>query len=119
MGDVARHPLRDLVEISGGGTPSKENPLFWSGSIPWVTPKDMKVREITGAIDSISEDGLANSSARLLPVGAVLIVIRGMILVHTVPVAVLQVPATINQDMKALIPRDVCFRSSCVTHSGR
>jgi restriction endonuclease S subunit len=104
--DVPQRPLGDLVEIVGGGTPSKENPLFWGGDIPWVTPKDMKTREITGAIDKISKEGLEGSSARMLPEKAVLIVIRGMILIHTVPVAVLQVPATINQDMKALIPKD-------------
>ena len=106
LGNVPQFPLGELVEIIGGGTPSKQNPLFWGGDIPWITPKDMKAREITGAIDRISDEGLAGSSARMLPVGAVLIVIRGMILVHTVPNAVLQVPATINQDMKALIPND-------------
>jgi len=104
LGDIPWLPLGSLCEISGGGTPSRQNPHFWGGDIPWITPKDMKAREITGAIDTITQDGLSSSSARMLPTEAVLIVIRGMILVHTVPVAVLRVPATINQDMKALVP---------------
>ena len=104
LGDIPWLPLGDLCEISGGGTPSKQNPHFWGGDIPWITPKEMKAREITGSIDTITQDGLSSSSARMLPMDAVLIVIRGMILVHTVPVAILRVPATINQDMKALIP---------------
>jgi type I restriction enzyme, S subunit len=96
-------PLRDLTEIRGGGTPSKANPFFWNGLIPWVSPKDMKVREIYDAQDHITDDAIKNSSAQLLPPGAVLVVVRGMILAHTVPAAVLQVPAAINQDMKAMI----------------
>lgn len=99
-------PLGDIVEISGGGTPSKSNPLFWGGDIPWVSPKDMKTPEIHSAEDFITEAGLTGSSTRLYEPGALLIVIRGMILAHTVPVAVLRVPATINQDMKALQPRE-------------
>lgn len=104
--DVPWLPIWKMCEISGGGTPSKQNPNFWGGDIPWISPKDMKTREITGAIDKITQDGLASSSARMLPTGAVLIVIRGMILVHTVPVGILRVPATINQDMKALSPKE-------------
>ncbi|HJY84102.1 MAG TPA: restriction endonuclease subunit S [Candidatus Binatia bacterium] len=97
-------PLRELVAMRGGGTPSKVNPFFWEGSIPWISPKDMKSRGISEAADHISEDATFNSAAKLLDPGSVLIVVRGMILAHTVPSAVLLVPATINQDMKALIP---------------
>jgi type I restriction enzyme S subunit len=97
-------PLGDLVTIRGGGTPSKANPFFWEGSIPWVSPKDMKSREIRDVADHISEEATLNSPAKLLNPDSVLIVVRGMILAHTVPSAILRVPATINQDMKALIP---------------
>jgi type I restriction enzyme S subunit len=98
-------PLAECVSIKGGGTPSKANPLYWLGTIPWVTPKDMKVREINDSIDHISEDAITESSAKRIEPGAVLIVVRGMILLHTVPTAILRVPAAINQDMKALIPK--------------
>jgi len=103
--DFPLRTLSDAVVIRGGGTPSKANPFYWSGPIPWVTPKDMKVREIYDAVDHISDQATAESPAKLIDPGAVLIVVRGMILLHTVPSAVLRVPATINQDMKALIPR--------------
>ena len=107
--DVVAHtstlePLGDLVTIRGGGTPSKTNPLYWEGSIPWITPKDMKRRALTDAIDHISADATAHTAAKLLDPGCVLVVVRGMILAHTVPSAVLGAPAAINQDMKALIP---------------
>jgi restriction endonuclease S subunit len=96
--------LRELVTVRGGGTPSKANPLFWDGTIPWVSPKDMKSPEIVDATDHISDVATMVSPAKVIAPGAVLIVVRGMILSHTVPVAVLRVPAAINQDMKALFP---------------
>jgi type I restriction enzyme S subunit len=97
--------LGELVTVRGGGTPSKANPFFWEGSIPWISPKDMKSREITSSLDHISEEATLDSSAKLLAPGAILIVVRGMILAHTVPSAILRVPAAINQDLKALVPR--------------
>src|SRR5207302_4507206 len=103
LDNASAKPLRQLVILRGGGTPSKSIPSFWEGKIPWISPKDMKIREINDAIDHISEEAMQESSAKLIESGAVLIVVRGMILAHTVPSAVLQVPASINQDMKALV----------------
>jgi type I restriction enzyme S subunit len=102
----AARPLSELVTIRGGGTPSKSNPFYWEGKIPWITPKDMKSRELSDAIDHISELATQESPAKLVEPGAVLVVVRGMILAHTFPSAVLRRPATINQDMKALIPKE-------------
>jgi len=104
LGDAPRQKLGSVVSVLGGGTPSKSNPMFWNGSIPWVSPKDMKSRDIYDAADHITDEAIANSAAKAITPDAVLIVVRGMILAHTVPVAVLRVPAAINQDMKALVP---------------
>jgi type I restriction enzyme, S subunit len=98
-------PLKNIVKAIGGGTPSKKNTEFWTGNIPWISPKDMKVREICNARDHITEDALAKSSAKLINPPAVLFVVRGMILAHSLPIAVSRVPLAINQDMKALIPK--------------
>lgn len=100
-------PLSELVRLQGGGTPSKANPLYWSGSVPWVSPKDMKRWEIDDSEDHISVAATQESPAKLVKAGALLIVTRGMILVRTVPVARLTVDGTINQDMKALHPGEV------------
>ena len=105
--EVAEVPLGELVSVTGGGTPAKSNPAFWTGgTIPWVTPKDMKVWEIEDAQDVVTPLAVAESSAKMIDPGALLVVVRGMILSHTVPVAQLNAPATINQDMKALRPDD-------------
>lgn len=73
--------------------------------IPWISPKDMKARNLFDAIDHVSQAAVEQTNLRLLPIDTVAIVVRGMILVHTFPVARLRVASTINQDMKALIPR--------------
>ncbi len=91
-----------LGSITGGGTPSKFVDEYWNGSIPWVSPKDMKRNYIDGAQLSITEEAIARSAANLIQVGSVLFVVRGMILSHSFPVALSQVPLAINQDMKAL-----------------
>lgn len=98
-------PLKHLVSVMGGATPSKEREDFWIGDIPWVSPKDMKLDVIYDVPDHVSEAALAGSAIQVIPEQAVLIVVRGMILARTVPVCRLGAPATINQDMKALLPR--------------
>jgi type I restriction enzyme S subunit len=100
--DWALVPLKHLASSSGGLTPSKDNMDFWGGAIPWVSPKDMKRFVLHGSEDHITEAALAATSLKLHPVGSVLVVVRGMILAHTFPVATNAVPVTINQDMKAL-----------------
>lgn len=86
----------------GGGTPSKANSEYWNGDIPWISPKDMKVLYLEGSQDHISEIALHNSSAQLIPVDSLLMVVRGMILAHSFPTAINKKIVAINQDMKAL-----------------
>ena len=99
-------PLGELVRTYGGGTPKKSNPDYFGGSIPWVTPKDMKARTVLGSEVTLTAAGLENSSARLVPANSVLLVTRSGVLKHTLPVGVSQVPVAMNQTMKALVPLD-------------
>lgn len=100
-----RHPLGHLVRTMGGGTPSKERPEFWAGRIPWVSPKDMKRPVLSDSEDHVSPLALEKTAIQLVPAPAVLVVVRGMILDHSFPVAETTVSVTLNQDMKALLPR--------------
>lgn len=100
----AEAQLGHLGEILGGSTPSKANTEFWSGDIPWVSPKDMKRPVIHDSEDHISAKALAETSLRAIPPKSLLMVVRGMILVHSFPVALTAREVTINQDMKALVP---------------
>jgi len=95
----------DVGVWRGGGTPSKANSSFWTdGTIPWVSPKDMKRPHIAEAIDNITDEAIARSATQLIPEGSVLIVTRSGILQHSLPVAANTVPVAINQDLKALTP---------------
>ena len=91
--------LSDLVlKHLGGGTPSKLNASFWNGDIPWASVKDLKGTVLSTTQDSITEEGLNNSSSNLIPAGTVIVCTRmglGKVAINTVPVA-------INQDLRAL-----------------
>ena len=111
FGDPAINPkgwttakLGELAKFSGGGTPSKANTEFWNGTIPWVSPKDMKPDMIQQSEDKITEAAMEASPVKLIPPKSVLVVVRGMILVHTVPIRMNAVSVTLNQDMKAITP---------------
>ena len=98
-------PLSDVGSWSSGGTPSKKEPRYWTGSIPWVSPKDMKQARVADAIDHVSIGAIGNGT-RLTPKGSILLVVRGMILAHTFPVALALTDVAFNQDIKALVPSE-------------
>jgi type I restriction enzyme S subunit len=88
-----------ILSITGGGTPSKNNPQFWNGNIPWASVKDLgKSKYLENTIDFITEKGIQNSSTNLIPKGRVIICTRmglGKIAINKIDVA-------INQDLKAI-----------------
>lgn len=104
LSDFPAKPLGRCGKVMGGGTPSKKRDDYWHGDIPWVAPKEMKTFRITASSEQITETAISESSAKLIPAGSVLFVVRGMILARYVPVAVSEVPCAINQDMKAIVP---------------
>ena len=90
--------------IYGGGTPSKKHLEYYTGDIPWVSSKDMKSDYIIDSLDHITQEAVNNSSAKMVPINSIIMVIRSGILKHTLPVAINKVPITVNQDLKAFIP---------------
>lgn len=96
--------LKDIVEITGGGTPSKGRSDYWNGDIPWISPKDMKSLTVSDSELKVTEKGVKNSSTKMIPEGSLLVVGRSGILKRTIPVAINEVACTVNQDMKVLIP---------------
>jgi type I restriction enzyme, S subunit len=109
LGGIPQHwdvrKIKSLVATVGGMTPNKGVQRYWIGRTPWVSPKDMKVQEIFNSKDHISDAALNETNICLIKPPAVLIVVRGMILARTFPTAVTRVQVTVNQDMKALLPR--------------
>lgn len=98
--------LKDLVEIVNGGTPDTNNDSYWNnGNIKWATPTDITKnmsKYINKTEKLITENGLKNSSARILPVGSILMSSRATIGER----AINTVPMCTNQGFKSLICTD-------------
>jgi type I restriction enzyme S subunit len=91
-----------IQRIVGGGTPSRAVPHYWDGDIPWASVKDLRdgQLDLSDTEEHISEIGLYNSAANLIPEGTVVICTRmavGKTVITTRSVA-------INQDLKAIFP---------------
>lgn len=116
LGEMPAHwetvKVKYLVAFSGGGTPSRDNPDYWQGNIPWVSPKDMTSNTITDTEEHVTEQALKDSSTSLVEPGRVLLVVRSGILKHSLPIAVNEVPVSLNQDMKALNRRSTDLLNS-------
>ena len=103
-GEWVGKQLAQLVDIQSGSTPSKANPEFWNGSVPWVSAKDMKQLFLNDAEDHISSSAVSDG-ARLVPSGTLLLLTRGMTLLKDVPLCLLRREMSFNQDVKALRPK--------------
>ena len=94
-------PLGELVKFSSGGTPSKKNPEYWNGTIPWISAKTMKDERISTSDLMITEDGLASGS-KLAPIGSLLLLTRGSGLFNGIPLCIVGQPVAFNQDVKCI-----------------
>ncbi|MGL2798647.1 restriction endonuclease subunit S [Helicobacter pylori] len=93
--------LGDIAEIIGGGTPSTQVTSFWNGSINWFTPTEIGITKyVYKSQRTITPLGLKKSSAKLLPIGTILLTSRASI----GDCAILKVVATTNQGFQSLIP---------------
>src|SRR3954469_23796678 len=94
--------IDDAFQLSGGGRPNRGQSSYWGGKVPWLSSGDIKTHRLSVGSEFITQEGLANSSAKLCPKGSVILVVRSGILKHTLPVAVLEQPAAINQDLRCI-----------------
>ena len=88
--------LDDAIEILSGGTPRTSVPSYWNGDIPWYTAKDAPLLSDVFVMDTerrISQSGLENSPAKILPMGTTIITARGTV----GRLALLGVPMAMNQ----------------------
>lgn len=97
--------ISDLGTVVGGSTPSKSKPEYYTDSgIAWITPKDLSVNKskfISHGANDITELGLNNSSATIMPKGTVLFSSRA-------PIGYIAIAAgevTTNQGFKSVVPK--------------
>lgn len=96
-------PLGRICEVASGGTPARDHPEFWGGSIPWVKTGEIDYHEITSTAERITELGLANSAAKVFPRGTLLMAMYGQGVTRA-KVAFLGIAATTNQACAAFFP---------------
>lgn len=95
--------LDTIARFSGGKTPSMNDRSNWeNGKHLWITSKDMKLEAICDSLIKLSDTGLQGMTIQ--HPGTILMVNRSGILRRTLPLGVLQKDATINQDLKSIIP---------------
>ncbi|MEQ8702375.1 MAG: restriction endonuclease subunit S [Phaeodactylibacter sp.] len=99
--------LEKLAHFISGGTPSKNNPDFWDGEIPWYSAKDLKSFWLQSSIDKVSKLGSENGT-RIVEKSTILILVRGMMLNRDLPLGITTLKSTFNQDIKALVPKQNC-----------
>lgn len=97
--------IGDIFETTSGGTPLRSNPEFYiNGTIPWIRSGEVKQGYILQAEKFISEAGLINSSAKVLPTESVLVAMYGA---TAGQVGILKFRATTNQAICAILPSDL------------
>ena len=93
--------LSEIASFGGGKTPSMAKKAYWqNGNNLWVTSKDMKSDRISDSKLKISDEAL--SIMTVYEPGTLLLVTRSGILRHSMPLAILEKQATVNQDIKTI-----------------
>jgi len=108
--------LGGIADITAGGTPSRANPAYWkNGTIHWVKTGEIDYRVITTTEERITQFGLENSSAKLLPAGTLLLAMYGQGITRG-KVGLLGIEAATNQACAAITPRTEALRTRFLYH---
>lgn len=105
MENWTSNQLKDVTQIGSGGTPSRKNAQYYLGDILWVKTGEIYWNCIYDSEEKITEEAIADSSAKLYPAGTVLVAMYGQGLTRG-RAAILGVPAATNQAVCALQPCD-------------
>jgi len=97
--ELEEKKLGQTSQIVGGGTPDTTISTYWGGTISWYTPTEIKTGNPSASLRTITTAGLNNSSAKVLPIGTILLTTRATI----GDVAILEAEAATNQGFQSLI----------------
>ena len=99
--------LSEVATFGGGHTPPMADPdNYEDGYVLWVTSQDVKSNYLDRTTTQITEKGAKELT--LYPAGSLVMVTRSGILRHTLPVAELRKPSTVNQDIHVILPQGEC-----------
>jgi type I restriction enzyme S subunit len=94
-------PLGKIVKTTSGGTPSRKEPQYFAGNIPWIKSGELTQHTVYHAEEHISESAVENSSAKIFPKGTLLIALYGATIGK---LAFLGIDAATNQAICAIFP---------------
>jgi len=100
-----------LAEVNTGGTPDRTKAEYWGGSVPWVTTGDIDYKTINRPSEYLTELGLKESAAKLLPAGTIIMAMYGQGATRG-KVATLGIEAATNQACAAIFPKKEIINSS-------
>ena len=101
-----RVALGDLCVVKSGGTPDRSMPEYWNnGTIPWVKTTELQNQKINRTSECITEKGLQESSAKLVPAGTILLAMYGQGKTRGMT-AMLDIAAATNQACACIIPSE-------------
>ncbi|HOJ85488.1 MAG TPA: restriction endonuclease subunit S [Elusimicrobiales bacterium] len=95
--------LGDVCDTTSGGTPYRNISKYFGGNIPWVKSGELKDYDILDTEEKISEEGLKNSSAKILEKGTLLVAMYGATVGKT---GILGIKAATNQAICAILPKN-------------
>lgn len=107
--------VREFASATAGGTPSTLVPEYWGGSIRWMNSGEVHLKQIFDVEGRITEHGLLNSSAKMLPISCVLVGLAGQGKTRGT-VATNLVPLSTNQSIAAILPNPT-FVSEYLYHN--
>ena len=98
------YPLKEITTVCSGGTPNRDNKAYWEfGTIPWVKTTELKNNRLTHVEEFITELGLEESSAKLVPSDTVLVAMYGQGKTRGMT-GYLEIEATTNQACACILP---------------
>ena len=98
--------VKDLTDVISGGTPSRDRSEYWyNGTIPWVKTTELQNNVIKNVDEHITESGLAGSSAKMVPIGTVLVAMYGQGKTRGMT-AYLGIEASTNQACACILPSE-------------
>ena len=97
----AKKPIGELFDFVGGGTPSKQQPNYWIGDIPWASVKDIKGDYLNDTKDRISKEGLKDSASNIAYPNDVILITR----ISPGKAIITNIKTAINQDLKIVKPK--------------
>ena len=103
--------IKEIGDVSSGGTPDTGKERYWNGGINWCTPTDitaLKNKFLGNTKTKITEEGLKNSSAKILPPHSIIVCTRATI----GKAAINTVPMSTNQGFKNIIPKKTCYKGA-------